>query len=1132
MGLHSFLFQALIYTIFMYQVISYSTRLKSIQIFKNFSNDLRSSLRSLKYMNGAHQRNDDNVSSITTHSLKSAESGRITRSLFLSTSAFFGPSLSKALAATVVTSDPQVESSSETSQINKIKEEVIKRGNDKRDYSTFTLPNGIRVLVISDPQSVQAAAAMDVHVGSFSDPIDVPGLAHFCEHMSFLGTSRFPQEDEYASFLSSHGGSSNAYTDNEDTVYYFDVNEANFNEALDRFSQFFIAPLFTASATSRELNAIESEHAKNINDDGFRMYQLDKDASNPAHPLHKFATGNKETLQTIPSKIGLDVRKALLEFHSKYYSANQMTLCVYGPQPTATLQQWVKSFFSAVPNKQAPIPSLAWWGAVSPFNPQKYATLIQVVPINDLRRLTLNFPINIQNPAIRDSQLLLKPEVVLAHLIGHEGAGSIVSALRKVGWVNDIQSAVSLDISDAQVFEVEVDLTEAGFTHWNEIVDTVFSYIQLLKDKIEKNSLPKYILDEVAVLTRIGFEYSEASDPIDYVSAIVANMQVYTKPAEYLSGPRIYPTPDKDLSRSVLVSEVKSYLSNLTPDQCRIKLVGKSLTGTTDKVAPYYGTQFSERELPEETVNWSRLRSDPSKETLASTNLQLFLPNENIFIPRDFNLLRPPLPDDLSEAARLQILNQHPEVIRSDDKWKVWYKLDKSFAQPKAYLVINLAISKYIYDPAIVIASRLWTSCFLDSINEYLYDARLAELSFQFDLSARGMQLTLTGFNDKLPDFLSSVVKLLKEFRPEEKNFLRFKDLLRREFQSWKTQQPYSHASYYANLVSENYQFEIDSLVAALEATTVDSLSNLLPSILSSSFGTVLAIGNINDSTALSMVKTVEKTFPFVTIPRSERCVKTTFELPIATATNQGVILRNNEPNENDSNSAVSFYFQQPSLEKKDYLMLELLSDIVEQPFYNSLRTQQQLGYIVYSGVKVRHGVYHLLFTAQSSIVDGDELVSRIETFLRNEIPKFAKINKKQFETFKSGLLARKSEPDRRLTSQASRFWGEILFADAKETRYSMNTTIPPDFDRYEEEGAILKDITVEEFRNYVQSFLSLDKRRLLISQIDAQNRNDDSQASEKTTTSSSKKSNTAALKYNEIKSTVISDFRDSLSTL
>lgn len=97
--------------------------------------------------------------------------------------------------------------------------QVVASKLDDRRYRAVTLGNGLRVLLISDPKAVVAAAALDVHVGSFSDPTELPGLAHFCEHMSFLGTKKYPGEEEFSSFLSAHGGASNAYTDSEDTVY-------------------------------------------------------------------------------------------------------------------------------------------------------------------------------------------------------------------------------------------------------------------------------------------------------------------------------------------------------------------------------------------------------------------------------------------------------------------------------------------------------------------------------------------------------------------------------------------------------------------------------------------------------------------------------------------------------------------------------------------------------------------------------------------------------------------------------------------------------------------------------------------------------------------------------------------------
>ncbi|KAH7468702.1 Insulin-degrading enzyme [Phytophthora ramorum] len=83
---------------------------------------------------------------------------------------------------------------------------------DEREYESFTLSNALQVLLISDPKTEKSAAAMDVHVGHQSDPEELPGLAHFLEHMLFLGTAKYPDENSYKKFLSAHSGRSNAST--------------------------------------------------------------------------------------------------------------------------------------------------------------------------------------------------------------------------------------------------------------------------------------------------------------------------------------------------------------------------------------------------------------------------------------------------------------------------------------------------------------------------------------------------------------------------------------------------------------------------------------------------------------------------------------------------------------------------------------------------------------------------------------------------------------------------------------------------------------------------------------------------------------------------------------------------------
>ncbi|MEZ5436066.1 MAG: insulinase family protein [Pseudomonadales bacterium] len=135
---------------------------------------------------------------------------------------------------------------------SKLLDEPIKSDVDQRSYRNIELANGMKVLLVSDPAADKAAAAVDVAVGSGSDPESRQGLAHFLEHMLFLGTKKFPKSGEYQAFISAHGGTHNAFTSLEHTNYFFDIDHQQLQPALERFSQFFIAPLFNAEYVERE----------------------------------------------------------------------------------------------------------------------------------------------------------------------------------------------------------------------------------------------------------------------------------------------------------------------------------------------------------------------------------------------------------------------------------------------------------------------------------------------------------------------------------------------------------------------------------------------------------------------------------------------------------------------------------------------------------------------------------------------------------------------------------------------------------------------------------------------------------------------------------------------------------------
>ena len=227
---------------------------------------------------------------------------------------------------------------------------------DERKYEIITLANSLRAILISDPNADKAACAVDVRIGSLSDPPELEGLAHFCEHLLFLGTEKYPDENAYSQFLSMHGGNSNAFTAGDHTNYYFDVAADHLERTLDIFASFFTCPLFLDTCTERELNAVDSEHMKNIQTDSWRSYQIVKDICDPKHPYSKFSTGNKFTLLDRPSKLGINTRQELIEFHKKYYSSNIMTVAILGKEPINELRSWIVDKFSAIKNNQVEIP--------------------------------------------------------------------------------------------------------------------------------------------------------------------------------------------------------------------------------------------------------------------------------------------------------------------------------------------------------------------------------------------------------------------------------------------------------------------------------------------------------------------------------------------------------------------------------------------------------------------------------------------------------------------------------------------------------------------------------------------------------------------------------------------------------
>uniref|UniRef100_A0A6T8KCF8 Peptidase M16 N-terminal domain-containing protein n=1 Tax=Hemiselmis andersenii TaxID=464988 RepID=A0A6T8KCF8_HEMAN len=897
---------------------------------------------------------------------------------------------------------------------------VEKSPEDKRSYRTLTLPNGLRVLLASDPATNKASAALDVHVGHFSDPDAIAGMAHFCEHMLFLGTTKYPEEGYLEKFLSVHGGSSNAFTSNEDTNYHFSVNQDSLEPALDIFSQFFISPLFTAAATGRELNAIESEHSKNLQTDSWRSNQVLKLRGNQKHPYAKFGTGNKYTLEQNTKEMKIDLREELLAFHDKYYSANIMTLCVLGREDLDTLQQMVVSKFSAVRNTDRPTPEVEWQGKVAAFPPEAPETIYKLKPVKEARDIRMEWALPFKDAADRATRWATKPTTLVSSCIGHEGKGSLLSYLKyEKGWVNSLGCSIVEDTADMEVWGLRAGLTKEGEKHRDEVVEAIFAYIQMLKE----TGLPSYIGQEMVELNSLFWKFRESPRPQEFATDAAINMQSIVDPTKYISDPVRFASFSLEKSTEIL--------NKFTPESCLITYTSPDTPG--ERREKWYGAMYSTEPVGERIERWRK----PAKVAAFK------VPEPNPFVPSDFSLK-----GEITEKPNDPITP--PEVILDDERWKVYWKGDNRYGKPTAYAIFRFNLPNTFFgeglNPRTSALCKLFRKSLGDALNEYSYPALEAGLIYDLSFTVKGPELTFNGYNDKLPDFLKTVARTIAGHVPsDQQKFERYKESVAIESKGFINDQPYRHASLFARTYQISPSYTPLEVLDELQSISLGDLQKFAKSVWKKAYVESLIQGNVEKSTALSMVRAVNDEIPFAELPQKERAQTKLVKVPVVQS-GYGSLLNREEPNPANPNSAVILRCQSSDRDIKHQVAWEVLAAMMEQPFYNSLRTQQQLGYIVSSGTALDEGLRSLQFTVQSSVADTSYLTSAMLEFVEGFRETVEGVSDAEFGVFVEGLVRQRLEREKKLSNEVASHWSEI----------QGDTTV---FDRLQREAAALRTL-------------------------------------------------------------------------
>mmetsp|Transcript_12756 Transcript_12756/g.23758 ORF Transcript_12756/g.23758 Transcript_12756/m.23758 type:complete len:956 (-) Transcript_12756:38-2905(-) len=870
--------------------------------------------------------------------------------------------------------------------------EIRKSPLDLNSYRSVVLPNQLRCVLVSDPTTDIAAASLDVHVGSLSDSAETQGLAHFLEHMLFMGTVKYPEENYYDSFLKRNAGSANAYTSGEDTNYHFSVAKDKLKQTLDIFGQFFIAPLFADSCTAREMNAVDSEHKKNIMNDSWRFYHLVKSTALPGSAASLFTTGNLETLNQE------NIREHLIEFYKNHYSANKMALVVFGGETLDELESYVREIFSEVPNYDYPDP---YSTMPVPYDSTVMSTVTYMVPVKNINELKLFW---IWPPVVGLYES--KPHRYLGHLIGHEGKGSILSMLRNLNLATELSAgSEGYQYKNYSGFFIHIDLTEQGLAEYLTVLRIVSAYLALLKER----GVQEWIFEENRLMHEAEFQYKSKSQPFNLVQKISRDMHRF--PLEHiLDGP--------DLLFNFDPEKVKEFLNLMTPDNCRVYLLSQSFAGSTDQISQWYGTQYK-------TTPFTPEISEALNATeFVHPKYTIDLPLKNPYIPTNLDILP-------SGSEPL------PTLIFKEQGHFVWHKQDDTFKRNKIITLLTIETNElaFPYSDFTRLCAKIWIKLFYEKFREEDYMASQAGLRLRYDVEPRGISIGVSGFSQNAHKFYHSIVNALVSLEFTEDDQALF-DVHKRDVElnldNHFYSQPYNQCFAKISDIRLVHGYSpISSLRKILSTVKLSDINQFSKLWLSKPRLEWLVLGNITAEETLSMTKEVaeelkRKALEFMSEEERAGLRHMMYPLLPVTEINSNTFYEEYLVDESQPDSAVLCEWQLGHANDTEHAILLIIENFLKEPCYNVLRTQEQLGYLVFSGLSRRRLVMSYYILVESAVASSAKLTERVSAFMQKMVGEIGQLTQESLDEFIKSVHTRLTKKDTSLREQFEYFQSEM----------------------------------------------------------------------------------------------------------
>jgi secreted Zn-dependent insulinase-like peptidase len=599
---------------------------------------------------------------------------------------------------------------------------------------------------------------------------------------------------------------------------------------------------------------------------------------------------------------------------------------------------------------------------------------VQVQPLATQQQLDVSFPI----PDYR-KQYRVNPESYLGNLVGHEGQGSLLSRLKAEGLAEGLSAGDGLSWQGGALFSVVISLTEKGAADPDRVLQLLFAYMDMLRAQGPQD----WLYGEQSRLSELAFRFREQASPIGYVSALASGMQYYA-PEDILRGPYLMDSYD-----AAVLAEL---LQQLRPDNALVTFSGKTVAG--EQLSKYYQVPYSQQAL-----DLKRVAAKAGDAGAAA----LHLPAPNEFIAKNVALVD--LPEPMPAV---------PHVVLETGRQKIWFMSDDEFRVPKGALYLNFRSPEVGQTALQTARAELYVALLTDQVNEFAYPAHLAGMNFDFYKHTQGISLRVSGFSDKQTLLLQHLLHGIVEPAFSQDRFDNIRSDMIRRLQNSVAKRPSSQVIDDLNEALLYGAWGEPALIKALQDTDLADLDNYIRRFWQGATAEALIYGNYNASqtdTLSGMLAGVVGSEPAPALP--ERKV-------LKLAAGESVLY---PVDVSHGDSVVAWYLQGANDGWQDRAATALTAQIMSSGFFQELRTEQQLGYVVGAFYYPQVDVPGLVMLVQSPVADAKSVEVEMQDFMLRVEPQ---LDAEQFERHKASLISDILRPDKNLNERAEYYWQAI----------------------------------------------------------------------------------------------------------